>query len=761
MLRAFSASKKLSFLLIVCSLTFSGFTFAQPQLGTNPQNYVERAVFQTFWEKIDLKGKNKDSFLGMFSLLAQGESSIKHDTLKIIDGSGGTKMIMFSYDKRDGNPDTFKQFIEDAKMMALTETEYKVVKDDQKQKAEDAAAKAKEAKDKLAAGVAEFKANAITTTLHVPKAEFNTIDKIKTHLYFKAGELPAEYGEVIDMSASGSSIFLITSQERIEIIQDYLTSLTADAFRVHIIVRAITADQNDMFSFDANLKDLGIGSAMMSYGGTAAAESLASLIFETDDFTSALSVEKSKGNSLRVAELSATVDCSQEELVEMKSTEFRPQISITAEGVPVFQETEAGEKLIIKDLSITNLHEYQHQIKSKRQALKELYFEGEEAKELQRLQDEGAHPSVIYEKAQELTAKFDKIVETEYKPLFKQLEIRFKYEVSSGSHTSEVSSGEAVSSGRGESYNKGEAVVRHGKTVFLGGFQNEITKDSQRRLPVLGDIPVFGLLFGSTSEQESKSEIAFTTSAVIESHYTQKYLRSSFDLARNALEKGVTGVHHPWRTLESPTQEWIVSHEKDDNGQYIGAGQRVKKKFEGSKPDRVFAGEAFVKAVIAPLKEGGVIGTWRDLDIAIGHLETMDTRPKGELFEELKNLQAANRLEYQGAKRVAQHFPGIEKINIESMGTDGLDFIERLTLAQIQIWVTTGVYLELIEVLANAREEGRIGGVSNKKKHPLGYTLEKGVLTEYMREKVLNHTGEKTIKKKSSSRESFKPRWKK
>ncbi len=49
--------------------------------------------------------------------------------------------------------------------------------------------------------------------------------------------------------------------------------------------------------------------------------------------------------------------------------------------------------------------------------------------------------------------------------------------------------------------------VLDGETIAIGGLRVQETKETRTRVPILGRIPLLGLLFGSTSTEESESEI--------------------------------------------------------------------------------------------------------------------------------------------------------------------------------------------------------------------------------------------------------------
>jgi general secretion pathway protein D len=64
-----------------------------------------------------------------------------------------------------------------------------------------------------------------------------------------------------------------------------------------------------------------------------------------------------------------------------------------------------------------------------------------------------------------------------------------------------------------------------GETIILGGLIQDDTNDSQRKVPVLGDIPVLGNLFKSKSKRQTKTNlVVFLRPTVIDSAGTAKAL---------------------------------------------------------------------------------------------------------------------------------------------------------------------------------------------------------------------------------------------
>jgi type IV pilus assembly protein PilQ len=52
-----------------------------------------------------------------------------------------------------------------------------------------------------------------------------------------------------------------------------------------------------------------------------------------------------------------------------------------------------------------------------------------------------------------------------------------------------------------------DVVVKDGETLVLGGLIQEYETKSQKKYPILGDLPVFGALFRSSTRDKQKTEL--------------------------------------------------------------------------------------------------------------------------------------------------------------------------------------------------------------------------------------------------------------
>jgi Flp pilus assembly secretin CpaC len=84
-------------------------------------------------------------------------------------------------------------------------------------------------------------------------------------------------------------------------------------------------------------------------------------------------------------------------------------------------------------------------------------------------------------------------------------------------------------------------LIKSGDTLAIGGLlQDEQTK-ARNKVPVLGDIPVVGYLFGERLNARTKRNLlVFVTPTIIDSHYG------------TGLEDQVSGLHHVGEEYSDP-----------------------------------------------------------------------------------------------------------------------------------------------------------------------------------------------------------------
>ncbi len=76
--------------------------------------------------------------------------------------------------------------------------------------------------------------------------------------------------------------------------------------------------------------------------------------------------------------------------------------------------------------------------------------------------------------------------------------------------------------------------VRNGTTVVIGGLIRETTDDSVEKVPILGDIPLLGLMFSNTSKKKVKRELMIFLTPYVA--YTQAQLEEITELERSRLK---------------------------------------------------------------------------------------------------------------------------------------------------------------------------------------------------------------------------------
>jgi type II secretory pathway component GspD/PulD (secretin) len=87
------------------------------------------------------------------------------------------------------------------------------------------------------------------------------------------------------------------------------------------------------------------------------------------------------------------------------------------------------------------------------------------------------------------------------------ISVLFRPEVSSVSEWRTTSAGEfpVITTRNAES----EVMVKDGETIIIGGLINETERDNVSKIAVLGDIPLFGLLFQNRVKERTKTEVIF------------------------------------------------------------------------------------------------------------------------------------------------------------------------------------------------------------------------------------------------------------
>jgi general secretion pathway protein D len=79
-------------------------------------------------------------------------------------------------------------------------------------------------------------------------------------------------------------------------------------------------------------------------------------------------------------------------------------------------------------------------------------------------------------------------------------------------------------------------VVWDGQTVVLGGLIAESVQKSKDKVPVLGDLPVFGRLFRSESSQTQKRNLViFVTPTIIDPAGNRKHSEAEMPFAQNSI----------------------------------------------------------------------------------------------------------------------------------------------------------------------------------------------------------------------------------
>jgi general secretion pathway protein D len=91
--------------------------------------------------------------------------------------------------------------------------------------------------------------------------------------------------------------------------------------------------------------------------------------------------------------------------------------------------------------------------------------------------------------------------------------------------------------------------VRNGTTVVIGGLIRETSDDSVQKVPVLGDLPLLGYLFSSTSKKKEKRELMIFLTPYVA--FTVGQLEEITEL-----EKARLSVIDP-RDIDAESDRWL------------------------------------------------------------------------------------------------------------------------------------------------------------------------------------------------------------
>ena len=79
--------------------------------------------------------------------------------------------------------------------------------------------------------------------------------------------------------------------------------------------------------------------------------------------------------------------------------------------------------------------------------------------------------------------------------------------------------------------------VRNGQTIVIGGLIRDSLIKNEKKVPILGDIPLLGLLFKSTKSTKVKTElIVFITPIILEDEIETKNFQEDFELRKKMRE---------------------------------------------------------------------------------------------------------------------------------------------------------------------------------------------------------------------------------
>jgi general secretion pathway protein D len=106
-----------------------------------------------------------------------------------------------------------------------------------------------------------------------------------------------------------------------------------------------------------------------------------------------------------------------------------------------------------------------------------------------------------------------------------------------------------------------QAVVRDGDTIVIGGLQKNLSSDNRSKFPILGDLPIVGLLFrGSFSEITKSNLILFLTPKIINSY--SDLLRNTSDQIRER-DKLSSNLYDPRDRFRENVKEFRSKNDND------------------------------------------------------------------------------------------------------------------------------------------------------------------------------------------------------
>jgi type IV pilus assembly protein PilQ len=79
--------------------------------------------------------------------------------------------------------------------------------------------------------------------------------------------------------------------------------------------------------------------------------------------------------------------------------------------------------------------------------------------------------------------------------------------------------------------------VRNGETIVIGGLIRDSLIKNEQKVPILGDIPLLGLLFKSTKSTKVKTElIIFITPVILDDELETQHFQKDFELRKKMRE---------------------------------------------------------------------------------------------------------------------------------------------------------------------------------------------------------------------------------
>ena len=529
------------------------------------------------------------------------------------------------------------------------------------------------------------------------------------------GGLQTQPAESLVVTADKTIIYSLSGAKE-KLLMDYLTRYDRPGYEILVLVKAYRATSTDMYEITSGLE--GLTKTFNSAADTLTVDlnkrtdtTSAQLMvqYSSADFEAYMQGAVSEGKATTVTRLDATAYDGDESEILIESVDTFPVFIAQGDGAVTTENAEAGARLKIRSPRVVDNPGAVFALRDLAQASGDwLKTRGAEIQAALARLDAGGDSDASPADARrqrfllqvEYENKMDQFRNTR-EGILRLLTVEFDYEVEDGGFTSIVESttGEqAPYTSRTENQGKARIVSNH--TMVFAGHRDNTRSDSYSGIPFLGQIPLLRILFGKKTREGKDVETLFTASVAIKGNDTDRFLYGNYVALFGVLNETDAVIDHPLRDYSMPRARWLNDPRKDRNGQYRGAVQRALCKVRDNR-ELEEVGRIWRKHIIAPLstrvKDKKL---WLDYGFMKDQVRTLDTYPGGlSLYD---RMQAA-----------------VAEVN-----------------ATIPSLCGCSQTLTAEELLALARYEGRLGGVTKPCWRKLWLGREREALICFMRREL-------------------------